>query len=390
MFSCVIFATAVTGLVLVLSICRRANVEGLPMAFDGAFGHKLPLAIAGLVNPIAPGCMELLKFISIRNTDFKQNGCWASFYPGNQELRQSLGNIPSTIAGNIHLIRLTWDKKASDLFTQLCHRGKVTTMCGCCFQQHIHSPNSYYGTHRDLKGWGIAYVLERKRYFGMCPIGGIEGYGLDYTNRVINDRYPRSVRGVKGVDTYLHCITAGVSDLIRGIRLGQGIVSDRPSGVGLILGLHGEFVSVPNLLSQLRELLLIEADQLIGLPSRLPHLFKLTSHNAQLTVVDAGLHGTYTSYHDSNKYGQLLGKVCFRAKWITPPSAIGLPHPDWKDWLGALIGFTLLGCGCLIIWIALVAVDDALWSGLGIGAFGIICVIGGIDLIIFHGARLGV
>ena len=49
---------------------------------------------------------------------------------------------------------------------------------------------------------------------------------------------------------------------------------------------YGKVVSVPGLLSQLRDLLLIKANQFIGLSPRTLHLFKLAAHDGELSVIN--------------------------------------------------------------------------------------------------------
>ena len=132
--------------------------------------------------------------------------------------------------------------------------------------------------------------------------------------------------------------------------------------VGLILGLNGEVMSISGLFSQLRELLLIEADKSIGLCARALNLFELPFHDAKLAVVN--IQSAEANQSQSNLAPQcgvvnpvnIFRKACGIC-WlligviVAALSHYSLLYRGW-DWLGwrRLIGVPGWGLAACLIW----------------------------------------
>jgi hypothetical protein len=54
------------------------------------------------------------------------------------------------------------------------------------------------------------------------------------------------------------------------------------------------------------------------------------------------------------------------------------------------VGVLLIISGCLLCWTAFLLLDESALGGLLVGLFGIVCASGGCDLVVVHGARLGI
>src|ERR1035437_7195271 len=77
-----------------------------------------------------------------------------------------------------------------------------------------------------------------------------------------------------------------VQSAFSGFSCTLGRLSSFLGRIGLFPGSYGEIVGIPSLVGQVRQLLLIEADQFIGLSSGTLNLFELTAHDVELTMIN--------------------------------------------------------------------------------------------------------